>query len=144
MTRTPPIARLIMIDYDKFDHKLCERLVARSGLVGEFISFLSAEDALDYLKSTTLPAADAILLDINMPRMDGFAFLDAATEKFGDAFARVVVVMLTTSLNPHDEDRAKSYEVVKGYCSKPLVAEHLRDIHHLLTTHHGEALERTP
>ena len=104
---------------------LCRRLVKRSGLVDNVIGFLSAEDALEYLRSQTLPAADAILLDINMPKMDGFEFLDAATRELGARFARIVIMMLTTSLNPYDQERARQYSVVKDYCNKPLLLEYL-------------------
>lgn len=126
MTETKPrIGTLMIIDDSEVDQMLCRRLVKRSGLVDNVIGFLSAEDALEYLRSQTLPAADAILLDINMPKMDGFEFLDAATRELGARFARIVIMMLTTSLNPYDQERARQYPVVKDYCNKPLLLEYL-------------------
>ena len=121
----PRIGTLMIIDDNEVDQKLCRRLVNRSGIVDNFIGFLSAEEALDYLRRQTLPAADAILLDINMPRMDGFEFLEAATNELGERFARVVIMMLTTSLNPSDQERARRYAVVKDYCNKPLLMDYL-------------------
>ena len=126
MTDTAPrIGTLMIIDDNEVDQKLCRRLVDRSGLVDTVLGFLSAEDALDYMRKQTLPAADAILLDINMPKMDGFEFLEAATTELGERFARVVIMMLTTSLNPSDRERARQYAVVKDYCNKPLLMEYL-------------------
>ena len=126
MTKTKPlIGTLMIIDDNEVDQKLCRRLVKRSGLVENVLGFLSAEDALGYLRSQTLPAADAILLDINMPKMDGFEFLDTATRELGERFARVVIMMLTTSLNPYDQERARQCPVVKDYCNKPLLLEYL-------------------
>ena len=125
MSAVPIIPSLMLIDDSEFDQRLCKRLIDRSGLVREFKSFLSAEDALQHLKHSDLPAVDAILLDINMPRMDGFEFLETAIEELGDKFARVVVMMLTTSLDPRDQDRARQFSVVKDYCNKPIAPEYL-------------------
>jgi CheY-like chemotaxis protein len=57
--------------------------------------------------------------------MTGFEFLEAATEALGDSFAKIVFVLLTTSINPDDEERARQFPVVKEYIHKPLQKEHL-------------------
>lgn len=118
----------MLIDDNQVDQLLSERLINRSGLVQNFLSFLSAEEALEYIRSSEQPAADAILLDINMPRMDGFEFLEAATQELGDRFARIVVMMLTTSLDPKDREKARAYAVVKDYINKPLMMEYVEKI----------------
>ena len=55
-----------------------------------------------------------------MPRMNGFEFLEQASIDIGPKFSISVVIMLTTSLDPEDEKRAKEYQEVKGYLNKPL------------------------
>lgn len=61
---------------------------------------------------------DLILLDLNMPLMDGWEFLDAfATLKLTQ---QVCVFVLTSSIHPDDIEKATRYQVVKGYFSKPL------------------------
>ncbi len=132
MNASPKIGRLMMIDDDAVDHKLCQRLIARSGLVDEFVGFLSAEEALAHLGDAANPAVDVILLDVNMPRMNGFEFLDTAIQQLGEGFAQVVVVMLTTSLDPKDEERARSFSIVREFCHKPLLLKHLEKIHAMM------------
>ena len=123
----------MVIDDDETDHFLYQRVIKRSNLVEETVFFTLAEDALVYLRRTDRLDIQVILLDINMPRMNGFEFLEAATKEFSDEQLGAVVIMLTTSANPRDELRAKSFDVVKGYLEKPLSPEHfelLSDIAH--------------
>ena len=122
----PQIGTLVLIDDNEVDQLIYRRIARRSGIVGEILSFVYAEDALDYLAKPGRAPVDAILLDVNMPRMSGFEFLEAATERFGEGFARIVVVMLTTSLDPRDMDRAKGFEIVRDYLTKPLDEQDLR------------------
>jgi CheY-like chemotaxis protein len=126
------IGYLISIDDSEFDQMANRRIVERSGMVDQFRTFLDARDALEFLRIDR-QRVDAILLDINMPVMDGFEFLDAATSEFGDDFAGIVVLMLTTSLVPSDRERACGYRAVRDFYSKPLtrellvrIAEHLQ------------------
>jgi len=128
MSNTKKIVRLISIDDNAIDQMLIQRLVERSGLVNNFLSFLSAESALKYLESKDSPKVDIVLLDINMPLMDGFEFLEAAVYKLGDKFSKCLVVMLTTSLNAKDLERAENTGIVKEYINKPLTLNHLKEL----------------
>lgn len=121
---TKGIGKLMMIDDNEVDQMLYKRIVGRSGLVGELLNFLDAADALTYLRDQANTPPDLILLDINMPGMDGFGFLDAVTAEFGPAFAPVIV-MLTTSLDPADAKRANAYDIVRDFQNKPLTREML-------------------
>lgn len=132
MTPIPLIETVMLIDDESFDQKLYQRVITRSGLVGEVISFLYADEALAYLASADSKPIDVIFLDINMPRMNGFEFLEAATRTLGEEFARIVVVMLTTSLERSDRERAASYSVVRRFINKPLTREHLEEVAEIL------------
>lgn len=83
-------------------------------------TFETAIDALAYLKRPEGHHADVILLDINMPEMSGFEFLDAYEELHASQRATAVVVMLTSSPHPADRARALAYGCVKGYVVKPI------------------------
>ena len=74
----------------------------------------------DDLKAPGSEPVDVILLDINMPEMNGFAFLEAYELTDTNQHARAVVVMLTSSPDPHDQARAFSYASVRSYVVKPI------------------------
>ncbi|MEM6303869.1 MAG: response regulator [Pseudomonadota bacterium] len=120
MSEQTRIGRVMLIDDEAVDQMFYKRVLERSGLTDEILSFTYAEKALEYLCDPATEPVDLILLDINMPRMNGFEFLEAVREKIGLSFDIPIVMMLTTSLNPKDQERAASYDVVRAYVNKPL------------------------
>lgn len=138
MLDTPRVGNLMVVDDDETTHFLYKRIIKRSNLVDDVVFYAWAEDALAHLRRTDTLDIQMILLDINMPRMNGFEFLEAANKEFGGGQIGAAVVVLTTSLNPTDEARAKSFDLVKGYLEKPLTLEQidlLSDIVHRSQTH---------
>lgn len=119
------LGRIMLVDDDTFDIMMYKRIIARSGLVDEIVSFASAEEALAYLLDPESPGVELILLDINMPIMTGFDFMEAASKALGPDFGIPVVMMLTTSISERDRDRAATFSPIKAYLNKPLDPEHL-------------------
>ena len=74
------IDNLMIIDDNDIDQRLARRIVNRSGRVKQIHSFLMAPDALEFLAQSDRPAIDAILLDINMPEMDGIEAIEGLRE----------------------------------------------------------------
>lgn len=126
MTEAIPARHLMIIDDDPVDQYLYKRIIDRSGVFTSTVMFSLATDALEYLRRTDREQVDLIVLDINMPRMDGFEFIEAATKEFGENLGSSIVVMLTTSLAPRDIERAKSFSVVADILNKPLTVEMLQ------------------
>jgi CheY-like chemotaxis protein len=124
---TAPIQTLMLIDDNEADTFLCRLMIEEAGLADNLLVFNLAEDALAYLRANPGPI-DAILLDIRMPRMSGFEFIEAALAEFGSTFAKAVIVMLTTSLDMNDKMRAEQFGVIKGYFEKPLSQTQLETI----------------
>ena len=119
---------VMLVDDDETDQLIYKRVIARAGKLGEVISFYYADEALDFLKRDDRRKIDVIFLDINLPRMSGFEFLETATQELGERFAEAVIVMLTTSLNPKDRERADEFEVVKSFINKPLTVDDVENV----------------
>lgn len=114
---------IYLIDDDDIQNLINTRVI---GIVDggiEVISFTSAEEALNDLRDKAdLPCL--IFLDINMPKMNGWDFLDLYQKED----RTVKVYMLSSSINNKDIEKSKQYTVVQGFISKPLVVEKLAEI----------------
>ncbi len=116
----------IVIDDDRINNMVCESVIKKLHEQNQVISFLRAEDALNYLKNNTSVKPDIILLDINMPEMDGWEFLDNYQKLNGDNKAQIF--MLSSSINQNDFDKAKTYTQVLDYIVKPFSKDKLMKI----------------
>lgn len=84
---------------------------------------LNGKEAIEFLKSKASgkhPQPEMIFLDLNMPVMDGWEFLEEYDKLEEEQKAGIVIVMLTTSLNPKDQERAAENKYVKEFVSKYL------------------------
>ncbi|MBO6816748.1 MAG: response regulator [Rhizobiaceae bacterium] len=136
MEKKKTIRKLMMIDDNILDHTLYRFLIERTGLVEELVSMLDAREALTYLAKNH-EKIDLILLDINMPGMSGFDFLEEVREMLGDEFTKPIIIMLTTSMDPKDIDRASRYQMVKDYCNKPLSEQNIEEFARLVAGSQG-------
>lgn len=123
---------IMLIDDEPIDNFINERLIKLSEFDAEVQILNGGMRALDHFKSvvtdnrfTKLP--DYIFLDIYMPIMDGYQFLDAL-RLLSPAFQNIKVVILTASINPTDKERGATYSQIVAHYHKPLTSELLNEL----------------
>ncbi len=102
-------------------HNLCENLLV----------FQNGEAAMKYLKPVVndpQSVPDVILLDINMPVMDGWAFLEEFTKIKPNLAKEVIIYMVSSSIHDNDIEKAKKYSEVSDYVVKPITIPDLNKI----------------
>jgi CheY-like chemotaxis protein len=124
---------ILLIDDDEATNFLNQLVIEQCGYVDKVIIKQSGREALEYLSSVSsenkmVTRPDVIFLDINMPAMDGWEFLEEYKKLNEEQKGKVMIVMLTTSLFKEDKERAVSVPEVSGYENKPLTKEKLESV----------------
>lgn len=122
---------VLLIDDDEPTNYFNELIIGEQQCAENIISVQNGQAALDLLKNNGKnphPTPELIFLDINMPAMSGWEFLENYQNLKQENRAKVVIVMLTTSLNPDDRKRAETIDVIDDFYQKPLTAEVLQAI----------------
>lgn len=114
---------ICLIDDDNMQHWLNERIIHSVDKAIEICTYSNAEIALNDLIADKIKP-DIIFLDINMPLIDGWEFLEEISAKE----IQIPIYMLTSSIDTKDKEKAKKYPVVKGVLHKPLKQETLENI----------------
>jgi CheY-like chemotaxis protein len=121
---TSTITCIMLIDDDKNDNFFHERAIRKYNPDIKIITYLSAEEALRHLAGTE-NAPDVIFLDINMPGMNGWEFLEEYHNLTKGRQKSLIITMLSTSENPDDMERAGKKGVF--FKSKPLTIDMLQE-----------------
>lgn len=121
---------ILLVDDDEATNYLNEMTITDMDIVGHLLQARNGKVALDLLQEHAqqhqcLP--ELILLDINMPVMDGFAFLNAYWQMNLPGSSSATIVVLTTSANSSDIERARNAGI-DHYLTKPLTEQDLLDI----------------
>lgn len=117
------MSKVFIIDDDPIHQRIAQIMIAKHELFDEYTSYTEPDLALEYLRKNeknekSLP--DVILLDLNMPVMDGWDFLEAFEKFEAELSKNVRVFIVTSSVDDKDKLRSKTFSCVKGFISKPL------------------------
>jgi CheY-like chemotaxis protein len=111
---------ILLIDDSDIDNYINREVLEDAGICAQITVQVGARQAIDYLKSLTGAFPNVIFLDIRMPMMDGFDFLEEFEHLPAAQTIDCDVFMLSSSINPADLARARSFARVKDYLNKPL------------------------
>jgi CheY-like chemotaxis protein len=120
---------VFIIDDDPIHQRIAQIMISKNQIYDGFFSYTEADKALEFLKANSddqekLP--DVILLDLNMPVVDGWDFLEAFEVIKKDLKKTIRVFIVTSSVDEKDIVRSKLFSSVKGFISKPLTPDIIR------------------
>ena len=119
---------VVIVDDDDTFRFLFTESIRKSEITDKILSFDDAEEALDYIKQDQLTQSkNLIFLDIKMPYMDGWQFLDAYG-KLNGMIDNNHIIMLSSSVYPKDEKKATEHHLVYKYLKKPINSKDLKDL----------------
>jgi CheY-like chemotaxis protein len=118
---------VLLVDDDRIFNLLSKKTLERMSLVDEIHTALNGKEAIDlindYFQGTrTLP--DIILLDLNMPILDGFGFIEAFQKLSANVKQNVKIIIVTSSEDPRDMERARAFGI-KEFLTKPVSEQQL-------------------
>lgn len=120
-----------VVDDDEIYTFTVKRIIARADVAEKTIFFHNGRVALDFLiakanEQHELP--DVILLDLNMPVLDGWQFLDEYKDLVPRFGKKIRVYVVSSSIDEEDYKKAKAIEDVSDFIVKPLTVDHLHNI----------------
>lgn len=124
----PTLRTVYLVDDNPADNFIHQRVFERSGINADVVAYDNALRALEALRDPREPRPDLVLLDLNMPHMSGWEFLEPFVGVLEELQEDVLLIVLTTSDNPADRNRALAHPVVADFYIKPLTDEALTEI----------------
>ncbi|MEJ7691972.1 response regulator [Daejeonella sp.] len=123
------MSKVFIIDDDPIHQRIAQIMIAKHELFDGYSSYTEAELALECLRNNvknTDELPDVILLDLNMPVMDGWDFLEAFERFQAELSKSIRIFIVTSSVDEKDKLRSQTFSFVKGFISKPLSPDIIR------------------
>ena len=123
------LSTILCVDDDPITLMLCKKVIAKTAFSNEIITMSNGEEALTFLMSlktdSDLPIPELIFLDLNMPVMGGWEFLDIL--EIDDFFIskNIKVIVLSSTIDPEDLEKSKQYKTVLEFLPKPITRDML-------------------
>ena len=124
--------RFIIVDDDRSNNLICKCSLKRFSADTEILSFLEPEVALQYIEDSYISSEPqiptVIFLDINMPVLTGWDFLNIFRKFPAEVQEQFSIFMLTSSIDVRDQNKAESDLLVNGFLRKPLTTQAVFDV----------------
>lgn len=126
------MARILLIDDDEINNFTVDAILRQVDFINSYVIKESGWDALQYLKSVdkSNEFPDLIFVDINMPEMDGFEFVERYEAMFWPHHQETKINMLSSSMSERDREKALNFSSVNEYVYKPLTERKLAELLH--------------
>ncbi len=130
------LPKVLLIDDDMVTWAICEMVLNKTQFCEQLEKLGNGKEGIDYFSSyferkkkgeTAVTAPDLILLDLNMPVMDGWNFLEDYIRKYAERLPQTRIAILSSTVNPEDFIRAQRYPIVIDFINKPLTIEFVEE-----------------
>lgn len=140
------LKKVLLVDDDTVTLSLCDMVIKRFTFAEQVDMAQNGKEAMDYFSNLLNRTTDAIksvapsiiFLDLNMPVMNGWDFLDEFVQNdFHKTFPDTRIIILSSSIDPNDIQKANNYDIIIQFISKPLTVKVIKEIkqHQYLLSH---------
>lgn len=122
---------VLCVDDDPITLMLCKKVIVKANFGKEIIFAQNGQEALelfDKIKTENNQVPQLIFLDLNMPVMNGWDFIEKFSMNKVKEFENTKIIILSSTIDPADFNRAKQYGVVSHFLSKPITVEMLENL----------------
>lgn len=127
---------ILCVDDDPITLMLCKKVIKKAEFSEDVMFANNGLEAYELFQSLVskkqndqeIELPQLIFLDLNMPVMNGWEFLDLFNDKISSEFMQTKVIILSSTIDPADYNKAKQYDVVSHFLSKPITVEMLENL----------------
>jgi CheY-like chemotaxis protein len=120
--------QILCVDDDPITLMLCKKVIIKASFSNEIITSQNGEEALHYFNTLKYTNTEhqlkkhpqLIFLDLNMPVMGGWEFLDHFNSEAFSEFKDIKIIVLSSTIDPEDLEKSKTYPMVIDFLSKPI------------------------